>query len=162
MGPTWGWQDLGGPHIGPMNLAIWDIFWLTWPCLTYHSFACLSGHNSYLRMVVRLGKTHEIRNTWKPIKNLSRKANSPIGKYTNSGNRYTPPGNLQNTKTHIEEPMSPVWSCWIKTSSTSPAIGTDGEGSKCTGVITGWAPYFLTPAAPLSGCVRLGTYTVLW
>ena len=23
MGPTWGRQDPGGPHIGPMNLAIW-------------------------------------------------------------------------------------------------------------------------------------------
>ena len=25
MGPTWGRQDPGGPHVGPMNLAIWDI-----------------------------------------------------------------------------------------------------------------------------------------
>ena len=24
MGPIWGQQDPGGPHIGPMNLAIWD------------------------------------------------------------------------------------------------------------------------------------------
>ena len=23
MGPIWGRQDLGGPHVGPMNLAIW-------------------------------------------------------------------------------------------------------------------------------------------
>ena len=23
MGPTWGQQDPGGPHVGPMNLAIW-------------------------------------------------------------------------------------------------------------------------------------------
>ena len=23
MGPLWGRQDPGGPHIGPMNLAIW-------------------------------------------------------------------------------------------------------------------------------------------
>ena len=23
-GPTWGRQDPGGPHVGPMNLAIWD------------------------------------------------------------------------------------------------------------------------------------------
>ena len=22
MGPTWGQQDLGGPHVGPMNLVI--------------------------------------------------------------------------------------------------------------------------------------------
>ena len=25
MGPIWGRQDSGGPHVGPMNLAIWDI-----------------------------------------------------------------------------------------------------------------------------------------
>ena len=25
MGPIWGRQDPGGPHVGPMNLAIWDV-----------------------------------------------------------------------------------------------------------------------------------------
>ena len=25
MGPTWGRQDPGGPHVGPMDFAIWDI-----------------------------------------------------------------------------------------------------------------------------------------
>ena len=25
MGPIWGQQDPGGPHVGPMNLAIWDL-----------------------------------------------------------------------------------------------------------------------------------------
>ena len=25
MGPIWGRQDPGGPHVGPMNLAIWDL-----------------------------------------------------------------------------------------------------------------------------------------
>ena len=25
MGPTWGRQDPGGPHVGPMDRAIWDI-----------------------------------------------------------------------------------------------------------------------------------------
>ena len=24
VGPTWGQQDPGGPHVGPMNFAIWD------------------------------------------------------------------------------------------------------------------------------------------
>ena len=24
MGPVWGRQDPGGPHVGPMNIAIWD------------------------------------------------------------------------------------------------------------------------------------------
>ena len=38
MGPIWGREDPGGPHVGPMNLAIWDTFkdiflkqiWWTW------------------------------------------------------------------------------------------------------------------------------------
>ena len=25
MGPIWGWQDTGGPHVGPINFAIWVI-----------------------------------------------------------------------------------------------------------------------------------------
>ena len=25
MGPIWGRQDPGGPHLGPMNLGIWDV-----------------------------------------------------------------------------------------------------------------------------------------
>ena len=30
MGPTWGRQDPGGPHVGPMNLAILDsLFWIS-------------------------------------------------------------------------------------------------------------------------------------
>ena len=24
IGPIWGRQDPGGPHVGPMNFAIWD------------------------------------------------------------------------------------------------------------------------------------------
>ena len=24
MGPIWGRQDPGGPHVGPMNFAMWD------------------------------------------------------------------------------------------------------------------------------------------
>ena len=26
MGSIWGLQDPGGPHVGPMNVAIWDAF----------------------------------------------------------------------------------------------------------------------------------------
>ena len=25
MGPSWGWQDPAGPHVGPMNFDIWEI-----------------------------------------------------------------------------------------------------------------------------------------
>ena len=28
MGPIWGRQDPGGPHVGPMNFAIWDPLWV--------------------------------------------------------------------------------------------------------------------------------------
>ena len=28
MGPIWGQQDAGGPHVGPMNLAIWDSYFV--------------------------------------------------------------------------------------------------------------------------------------
>ena len=27
MGPIWGWQNPGGPHVGPMNFAICNCFW---------------------------------------------------------------------------------------------------------------------------------------
>ena len=36
MGPIWGWQDPVGSHVGPMNVAIWDMFhffhlnWYLW------------------------------------------------------------------------------------------------------------------------------------
>ena len=30
MGPIWGRQDPGGPHVGPMNFAIWDTSLLYW------------------------------------------------------------------------------------------------------------------------------------
>ena len=26
MGPIWGRQDPGGPHVGPMDLAIWGVY----------------------------------------------------------------------------------------------------------------------------------------
>ena len=29
MGPTWDRQGPGGPHVGPMKFAIWDVFWVT-------------------------------------------------------------------------------------------------------------------------------------
>ena len=30
MGLTWGPQDPGGPHVGHMNLAIWDFPYISW------------------------------------------------------------------------------------------------------------------------------------
>ena len=37
MGPIWGRQDPGGPNVGPMNFAIWVVFFAK-PCSQY-SFA---------------------------------------------------------------------------------------------------------------------------
>ena len=31
MAPIWGRQDPGGPHVGPMDLAIWDMVMKTKP-----------------------------------------------------------------------------------------------------------------------------------
>ena len=31
MGPIWGRQDPGGPHVGPMNFAIWAVIFQTVP-----------------------------------------------------------------------------------------------------------------------------------
>ena len=30
MGPIWGWQDPDGPHVGPMNIAIWVVLSHVW------------------------------------------------------------------------------------------------------------------------------------
>ena len=30
MGPIWGRQDPGGPHVGSMNFAIWDKLLVKW------------------------------------------------------------------------------------------------------------------------------------
>ena len=43
MGPIWGRQDPGGPHVGPMNFAIWDglcrgVVCIVKSCITYVSF----------------------------------------------------------------------------------------------------------------------------
>ena len=33
MGPIWGRQDLGGPHVGPMNFAIWVCMYMERKCV---------------------------------------------------------------------------------------------------------------------------------
>ena len=49
MGPSWGRQDPGGPHVGPMNFAIWvvyfiqmDIIFQWWSSVIYYNF-----HNNH-------------------------------------------------------------------------------------------------------------------
>ena len=36
MGPIWGQQDPGGPHIGPMNIAIWEWTAIINPCPNFN------------------------------------------------------------------------------------------------------------------------------
>ena len=37
VGPTWGRQDPGGPHIGHMNFAIWEaIIWTSYDSIWLH------------------------------------------------------------------------------------------------------------------------------
>ena len=38
MGRTWGRQDPGGPHVGPMNFAIWDVTSTDLYCINWASF----------------------------------------------------------------------------------------------------------------------------
>ena len=37
MGPIWGRQDPGGPHVDPINFAIWDIKFKTKQCIVFES-----------------------------------------------------------------------------------------------------------------------------
>ena len=43
MGPTWGWEDPGGPHVGPMDFAIWVVLvgdiWDAW-CVRIYMAWC--------------------------------------------------------------------------------------------------------------------------
>ena len=43
MGPIWGRQDPGGPHAGPMNFAIWELFCFDWWFAEYwlHRPSCI-------------------------------------------------------------------------------------------------------------------------
>ena len=35
MGPIWGRQDPGGPQVGPMNFAIWELIHRLWGLVQY-------------------------------------------------------------------------------------------------------------------------------
>ena len=54
MGPTWGRQDPDGPHVGPMNLAIWDLVSCS-TILTEHAhypiYTIINSVYVYLRMI---------------------------------------------------------------------------------------------------------------
>ena len=52
MGPIWGRQDPGGPHVGPMNFAIWVGDWLNLFSVWYSSDPSLNSlmpSDAYMR-----------------------------------------------------------------------------------------------------------------
>ena len=46
MGPIWGRQDPGGPHVGPMNFAIWDVL-----CICCIHGKCFPFYWPYVRWI---------------------------------------------------------------------------------------------------------------
>ena len=65
MGPIWGRQDRGGPHVGPMNLVIWGvqidkftecIIRNMWPKIKFllHPFHVNSSYGFYIQMKLYL------------------------------------------------------------------------------------------------------------
>ena len=47
MGPIWGQQDPGGPHVGPMNFAIWEIKWLNTETFVLQSHEIVPFHKDF-------------------------------------------------------------------------------------------------------------------
>ena len=47
MGPIWGRQDPGGPHVGPMNFAIWDSLYMTMVYIVSSKFDPFSISHCY-------------------------------------------------------------------------------------------------------------------
>ena len=56
MGPIWGQQDPGGPHVGPMNFAIWEVNLGSENGLTLPSNKPLS--EQILTIAEKYGKAH--------------------------------------------------------------------------------------------------------
>ena len=74
MGPTWGWQDPGGPHVGPMNLAIWEgilgmtNYFIKWsgiePVSKSHIFRGKPGNINKQTMIQCTGVKREEKQCW--------------------------------------------------------------------------------------------------
>ena len=43
MGPIWGRQDPGGPHVGPMNFAIWEVILVDGRQIVLEGIFCVKG-----------------------------------------------------------------------------------------------------------------------
>ena len=57
MGPIWGRQDPGGPHVGPMNLAIWMTTGWSWPSCPPPLFICLFVFRQVIFWWTHISKT---------------------------------------------------------------------------------------------------------
>ena len=70
MGPTWGRQDPGGPHVGHMNFAIWVYLsrnLISWPVVTNH--VILSICNKINLLLIGMGQ-NENADTFKHHKKM--------------------------------------------------------------------------------------------
>ena len=60
MGPIWGQQDPGGPHVSPMNFAIWDMVctWLGFTVVYQPSYSGPGPHLNIKTVFPRYGDYH--------------------------------------------------------------------------------------------------------
>ena len=81
MGPTWGRQDPGGFHVGPMNLAIWDL-WGRLHSTTKEQGCIVFEYNMHLQTPHLAFIPHRGWNNnnadWNPILFLMLKWRSPL------------------------------------------------------------------------------------
>ena len=62
MGPFWGRQDPGGPHVGPMNFAIWDVIdYVRWDYDQTDGLVQERRNSCALAMELRLSCTNTLR-----------------------------------------------------------------------------------------------------
>ena len=61
MGPIWGRQDPGGPHVGPMNFAIWVLAWLSRDSPT-STTECLNHSHSVITQYGIIEIAHDLFN----------------------------------------------------------------------------------------------------
>ena len=54
MGSIWGRQDPGGPHVGPMNVVIWDIVHINFTCAGTINCNCPSAHEAILKNIYKI------------------------------------------------------------------------------------------------------------
>ena len=88
MGPIWGRQDPGGPHVGSMNFAIWVVlFPQQWAAQT----TCISSHvmtNNFL-VYSKISQILPLYKTWGIITNLTLRNSwgyiTDMSKYHNAG-----------------------------------------------------------------------------